>query len=56
MEDLQIRDINPTVIYEDSLSYAIRICFAPYIKIIDFIYGAYTKIKKIIISFCFPRQ
>lgn len=56
MEDLQIRDITPTVIYEDSLSYAIRICFAPYIKIIDFIYGTYTKIRKTIISFCCHRQ
>lgn len=56
MEDLQIKDINPTVIYEDSLSYAIRICFAPYIKIIDFIYGTYTKFRKTIISFYCHRQ
>ena len=56
MEDLQIKYINPTVVYEDSLSYAIRICFTPYIKIIDSIYGVYTKIRKTIISFYFYRQ
>ena len=56
MENLQIKDISPTVSYEDSLSYAVRICFATYIKMVDFIHGTYIKIKKFIVYLGYLHQ